>query len=134
MQIRHGYDLAGNRIYREDVLAAAQGTPVHLDELYAYDGLHRLDKLQRGNVNTSALTLSSESWEEEWLLDPLGNWTGYDQEVNNADTLNQSRTHDEANEITAITGGSWTTPVHDPSGNMTTIPQPNDPANGYTAT
>ena len=39
-QTQHGYDYAGNRTYREDVLAATNSK--NHDEFYTYDGLQRL--------------------------------------------------------------------------------------------
>ncbi len=47
VRIKHGYDYAGNRVYREDTVSKAQGTPVYLDEYYTYDGLDRLTNLDR---------------------------------------------------------------------------------------
>jgi len=51
--------------------------------------------------------------------------------------LNQTRTTNAANEITAITestGPAWIDPAYDAAGNMTTIPQPADLTAGYTGT
>jgi len=51
--------------------------------------------------------------------------------------LNQTRTVNAANEITAITestGPAWIDPAYDAAGNMTTIPQPADLTAGYTGT
>jgi hypothetical protein len=48
-----------------------------------------------------------------------------------------ARTASEVNEITNITnttGASWSIPAYDPAGNMTSIPQPDDPTLSYTAT
>jgi YD repeat-containing protein len=47
--------------------------------------------------------------------------------------LDQDRTHNKVNETTAITatvGDDWTDPVHDRSGNMTTLPKPSSPTDG----
>jgi hypothetical protein len=38
--VDYGYDYAGNRRWRENVVAATNGKD--LDEFYTYDGLHRL--------------------------------------------------------------------------------------------
>ncbi|OYV78542.1 MAG: hypothetical protein B7Z73_19610, partial [Planctomycetia bacterium 21-64-5] len=51
-RIQHGYDLASNRIWRKNTVAEAAG--VYLDELYAYDGLYRLARLDRGQLNSSS--------------------------------------------------------------------------------
>ncbi len=38
-----------------------------------------------------------------------------------------------SSDITESTGPAWVTPAYDPSGNMTTIPKPADPTQGFTA-
>ncbi len=51
-------------------------------------------------------------------------------------SLVQNRTANPVNEITDITestGPAWVTPAYDPAGNMTTIPKPADPTQGFTA-
>ena len=39
-RFKYGHDRAGNRLWKENDVAANLGTPVHLDELYDYDGCH----------------------------------------------------------------------------------------------
>ncbi|HLA84487.1 MAG TPA: RHS repeat-associated core domain-containing protein [Thermoguttaceae bacterium] len=144
VQIGHGYDLAGNRIWREDVKAAAAS--VDLDEFYTYDGLHRVKNLDRGALDEGKTAVSgTPAWEEDWSLDELGNWNGYDQKTSGTTTLDQGRLHNKANEIdndnnhanqpsgsiTASTGTNWADPTHDAAGNMTTIPK-QSPALAYT--
>ena len=66
-----------------------------------------------------------------------GNWSNLIQKSSGTTDLDQDRTHNAANEITAITattGTNWADPAHDAAGNMTTIPKPSDLVNGYTAT
>ena len=48
VQIKHGYDRVGNRLYREDVAATAASKS--FDELYAYDGMNQLIDMQRGKL------------------------------------------------------------------------------------
>ena len=65
--------------------------------------------------------------------------TEYQQDTDGDGTWNliQSRTSNKVNEITNITetvGTSWTTPVYNKSGNMVTLPTPNNPTTSYTAT
>ncbi|HLA85370.1 MAG TPA: RHS repeat-associated core domain-containing protein, partial [Thermoguttaceae bacterium] len=144
VQIGHGYDLAGNRIYREDVQAAA--TSVDLDEFYTYDGLHRVKNLDRGALDEGKTAISgTPAWEEDWSLDELDNWNDYLQKTGGSTQLDQSRLHNKANEIdddnnhanqpsgsiTATTGTNWADPTHDAAGNMTTIPK-QSPALAYT--
>jgi hypothetical protein len=65
--------------------------------------------------------------EEDFTLDPTGNWADYLQKTSGSTDLDQDRTHNEVNEttdITETTGPAWVTPVHDRAGNMTTAPNP----------
>lgn len=133
-RIKYGYDRASNRIWREDVVADAAGK--HFDELYDYDGLHRLKEMQRGSLNTNKDAVTNLQFEQCWSLDAVGNWDNFrtDDTGNGSWDLNQSRTSNEVNEITDITestGPSWVTPAYDPAGNMTTVPQPADPTSFY---
>ena len=75
--------------------------------------------------------------EEDWSLDPLGNWSNFIQKSSGTTDLNQSRLVNKVNEITDFTetvGPSWITPAYDRNGNMTTIPKPADPTTSFTAT
>jgi hypothetical protein len=54
-RVKHGYDYAGNRLWREDMVAAAQVPVKHHDEFYTYDGLLRLTKADRGDLNVRTL-------------------------------------------------------------------------------
>ena len=49
VRIKHGYDRAGNRLYREDAVARANG--LDMDEAYTYDGLYQLKTFVRGALN-----------------------------------------------------------------------------------
>ena len=75
--------------------------------------------------------------EEDWTLDPLGNWSNFVQKTSGTTDLDQSRTVNRVNEISDITettGPSWVSPAYDRNGNMTTIPKPADPTASFTAT
>jgi len=125
-QYRYGYDRAGNRLYRENTTTTGK------DEFHGYDAINRLIAFDRGDLNAGKTAISGTPVrEEDWTLDPLGNWPGYVQKTSGTTDLDQSRTHNEVNEITAIaatTGTDWADPVHDRAGNMTTIPKPSSPA------
>ncbi len=128
----YGYDRASNRLYRENALTTAR------DELYGYDQVNRLVEFARGelNANKDGIT-GTPAREEDWSLDMTGNWPGYVQKTSGSTDLDQARTHNPVNEITAITaatGTNWADPVHDRNGNMTTIPKPANLADGLTAT
>ena len=124
VRIDHGYDYAGNRVYREDTVSKGQGTPVYLDEFYTYDGLNELTSLNRGQLNVGKTAITgTAAKEEDWTLDALGNWTGYVQKTAGSTDLNQARTFNAANETTQI-DSSTTHVAHDAAGNMTKLPKP----------
>ena len=133
-EINYTYDYAGNRTSREDVLAATNS--VDIDQTYDYDDLHRLKGFKEGNLVAGAIT-GTPAKAKDWTLDPLGNWGTFVEKAAGTTTLNQTRTHNDANELGAIaasTGTNWADGECDAAGNMKTIPKPNDLANGYTAT
>ncbi|MBX3452388.1 MAG: hypothetical protein KF777_22720 [Planctomycetaceae bacterium] len=136
-RIQYGYDRAGNRIWRKNVVAASLSQ--EFDELYSYDAVHRLNDMARGTLNGSRTALTSSTFGQCWTLDATGNWQGFREDDTGDGTwdLVQSRASNPVNEITAISetsGPSWVTPTYSAAGNMTTLPQPNDPIQGYTAT
>jgi YD repeat-containing protein len=122
-QIQYGYDRASNRTWRKD------GVLTGYDELYAYDGLYRLNDQKRGTLNGTQTAITSGTFEQQWGLDATGNWKTFKQDNDGNGTweLNQTRTANKANEITGITnsvGAAWATPTYDPAGNMIGIPNP----------
>ena len=127
VRIKHGYDRAGNRLWREDPVAAANGK--NFDELYSYDGIYQLKTLDRGdlNANHDALTGGTKNFAESWSLDMTGNWAMYkkDDDGNGTWDLDQIRTHNAANEIAQIAGSSSHV-AQDRAGNMTKCPKPTD--------
>ena len=117
---------------------------MNLDEYYSYDGLNRLTDSKRGLLATSggtvtlppSLATGTKTFEEQWTLDALGNFSNFKQGGAGTWTLDQDRQHDTTNALTGFTtnqGTPWATPAYDAAGNMTTMPQPNNPANSYTA-
>ena len=119
----YGYNQAGNRLWKENVVAGDQS--VDLDELYSYDELSQLLATERGRLvfddpNPGDVSLVDEVFGQEWSLDGLGNWVAFDD-----DGDAQTRQTNAANEITAITGGS-VTPAYDAAGNMISGPSPLD--------
>jgi len=131
---QYGYDQNSNRVWKANVV----GTPVvsgGLDEGYAYDNLNRLTQMQRGTLSGGVITGTPVA-EQDWTLDPLGNWNGFVTKASGTTTLNQTRTQNPVNEITAIGGTpAWATPpAYDPAGNMTSFPQSASPSSAFTAT
>ena len=91
----YGYDRAGNRLYREHCVPSAK------DEFYTYDGVYQLTVSQRGDLNAGKTAISgTPAREEDFTLDPTGNWSAYVQKTNGTTDLNQSRNHNVVNEIT----------------------------------
>ena len=111
---KYGYDRASNRLWRENHVSKNLGTPVYLDEFYTYDGLNRLKNFDRGQLNVGKTAITgTPSAEEDWTLDPLGNWSSYVQKTSGTTDLGQSRSVNKVNEISNITettGPAWRTP------------------------
>ena len=123
----YGNDDSGNRQWQEDPVASANSS--HLDMLYAYDGLNRLTAYDRGDINGTHTAITTLAFAQDWELDQLNNWSAFDEDTDGdtTDDLEQDRTHNDANEITAITattGANWVDPTYDGAGNMITGPTP----------
>ncbi|PQO43818.1 hypothetical protein C5Y93_21770 [Blastopirellula marina] len=137
VHLKYGYDRESNRTHREDLVAQAYGK--NFDELYEYDGLHRLKKFHRGRLTVDNQTITSPTLQQGWVLDATGNWQNFTQN-DQADanrTLDQQRLANRVNEITQIArtvGQQWATPEYDKNGNMTTIPQLEEPTATYKGT
>jgi len=133
-RIKYGHDYAGSRVYRDiDASIYAANTK---DQAWTYDGLHRLKTSDEGTLSGSTIS-GTPAKEQDWSLDLLGNWSNFVAKTAGSTDLNQTRTVNAANEITAITestGPAWIDPAYDAAGNMTTIPQPADLTAGYTGT
>src|SRR5690606_1812737 len=71
--------------------------------------------------------ISSKNFAESWALDMTGNWPTFQQDTDGDGTwdLDQSRTHNAANELTQI-AGSTAHVAEDRDGNMTRIPKPDN--------
>lgn len=137
VHLKYGYDLASNRTYREDLVAKSYGN--HFDEMYEYDGVHRLKDFHRGELTNNNQTITNLTLQQGWELDCTGNWDNFTQE-DTADPnqdLDQQRAQNRVNEITNIArtvGANWATPEYDKNGNMSVIPQPKEMESTYQAT
>lgn len=94
--------------------------------------------MQRGTLTGTPPTgiSGTPAKEEDWTLDPTGNWSEYIQKTSGTTDLDQTRTANKVNEITGIsetTGPSWVDPAYDAAGNTTTFPQGDDPTQAFTA-
>ncbi|MCE9604974.1 MAG: hypothetical protein K8U03_08740 [Planctomycetia bacterium] len=133
-RVKYTYDRNGNRTSRKNAVATGGN-----DELYRYDELDRLKNLARGTLTGGAAPIVSPQAGEAWKLDATGNWNGYASLdlVDSTNTVEQNRSANQANEITAITaevGLVWAQPLYDRAGNMISLPQPKVPTEGYAAT
>jgi RHS repeat-associated protein len=138
-RVQHGYDRAGNRLWRQCPVATAAGQA--FDELYPYDGVNQLRSFQRGSLagGQTAIATGSENFAQQWTLDATGNWVEFQEDDTGSGTwnLDQTRTHDTANEIAsfaATAGPTWAQPAYDHAGNMTLLPQPAAPTASFTCT
>ena len=124
-RFRYKYDAAGNRTWREAMDNQAFGG-AYYSEYYVYDGLNRLTDMKRGQLTGTPYTgvAGTASRQETFGLSGIGNWNSYTVLLSGSATLNQTRTHNKANEITSIAQGNgqpaWTSPTYDAAGNMTT--------------
>ncbi|MCG6156975.1 hypothetical protein [Rubinisphaera margarita] len=100
----------------------------HFNELHGNDQINRLKNLQRGTLSGQKDGITDKSFAECWSLDPTGNWKKYLKDTNDAGTwnLNQFRTNNTVNEITALTnsaGPNWAVAEYDRNGNMISTPK-----------
>jgi len=106
-RFQYGYDLLGNRLFRDNLVNAAFG------ELYGYDAMTQLVSFDRGTLNGPKTGLTgAASRAQDWDYDAVGN---FDSVTTNGTA--QTRTANAQNEITGI--GGLTTPTYDANGNMT---------------
>lgn len=119
-RVQYGYDRASIRQWRCNPVAATGQ-----DEFYTNDGLHQLGQLQRGTLNSgmpkTGIT-GTVAREEGFTYDPTGNWSAYLTKTAGTTDLSQTRTHNRANEMTALDSSSSLL-GYDLAGNMTTTPQ-----------
>jgi RHS repeat-associated protein len=125
-RFKYTFSRASNRLTRQNVVAATL-----FDEQYVYDNLYEVTNRKLGTLSGGVIT-GTPVEEEQFSFDPTGNWPTYLTKANGTTTLNQTRTAQKANEITAISGGI--TPVYDANGNMTTMPDVGTWALGQTIT
>jgi YD repeat-containing protein len=103
----YGYDRAGNRTYKENLVDPARS------EVYTNDNLGRLASFARGTLNAAKDGVTgTASRSQSWAYDALGNWDAV-----TTDGATQARTANRRNEVTGISG--QTTPTYDANGNLT---------------
>ena len=98
----YGYDNEGNKFYEQNLWNTNRS------EAYAYDPNYRLTNWLVGPFLNGSVPVPNSS--QQWQLDPLGNWSTW---VSNG--VVQVRSHNDANEITAILTNSIS---YDANGNI----------------
>jgi RHS repeat-associated protein len=133
-RIKNGYEQAGLRYWREDPVAAASGK--NFDESYSHEFMSRLQIFWRGDLDAAktGIVSGTKTRDDMWGYDAVGNINWYREDSNGdgfPELIQSTRTHNKANEITAITQSvpaapapSWPVPTYDRNGNTITMPQP----------
>ena len=128
-RVQYGYTQASLKQWRHNPVAAT--LTKKQDDYYNYDGLYQIGQRDRGALNTNRTAISgTPEQEEDWTYDPTGNWDTYQRKAAGLTTVDQTRTHNEANEIETLDGLSAPL-AYDPAGNMTEIPIGEIPADGH---
>lgn len=134
---QYTYDRVSNRMTRD---VTPNSPPSGRDEYYVYDNLHRLTKINRGNLSGGQITDANANFTQNWdTLESQGNWRSWIEDTNGGGaggSTTQARTHNKANEVLTATGNSpaWVAPAHDLAGNLTTVPQPGAESTANTLT
>jgi RHS repeat-associated protein len=113
-RFKYGYSEASNRLWRQNPVASGGG----FDEQYEYDGLYQVYDRALGTL--WGITIPAPVQEEQFTYDPTGNWSQYELLESGTVVEDQTREHQQSNEITEINGSSATV-GYDANGNMTTL-------------
>ena len=116
-RIQYGYDRAGNRTWRKNLVA-----PENQDQHYLYDPLYQVTAAARGNLNLNQTAIGGiPAQRQTFTYGPTGNWERYTTAENGVEVLNQNRILNQANQIVQI-DGSNTGLLYDRAGNATQMP------------
>ena len=121
--IQYGYDAASRRTWRKDLTPHADDQH---DRAYTYDALSQVKSAEVGalNLNESGISGVPEQ-SESWTYDETGNWLAYEKDEDGTTSIDQSRRHNESNQITVI-DGNGSDISHDLNGNTTLLPTGDD--------
>jgi RHS repeat-associated protein len=117
-RFQYGYDRDGNVLYKSNLVNAVFSELYHANGSgNGYDLLNQLTAFARGalsDTNGDGVpdTVASPGHSQSWSLDALGNFSGV-----TTDGTTQTRTHNQQNEITSISGQGAVT--YDSNGNLT---------------
>ncbi len=116
-RIQYGYDRAGNRTWRKNLVA-----PENQDQHYLYDPLYQVTAAARGNLNLNQTAIGGiPAQRQTFSYDPTGNWDRYTTTEDGVEVLDQTRIHNQANQITQIDGSNVGL-LYDRAGNATQMP------------
>ncbi len=109
-RFQYGFDRNDNRQYRKNAINAVFSELYHANGASnGYDPLNQITNFQRGTLNgTNDSITGTPSATNAWTMDAMGNFGTVGP---------QTRTHNQQNQITSISG--LTTPTYDANGNMT---------------
>jgi RHS repeat-associated protein len=138
-QYTYTYDSASNRLTRK--VGSTAVPAVKRDDFFAYDGLNRLTKQNRGQLAGAPLTIAdaSANFSQKWTLESEGNWRQLQVAPTGGGTYSfvQNRATNAANEIdtdandanaagaslSGSGGGDWIDPTYDKAGNLVSGPK-----------
>ncbi|MBL8801042.1 MAG: hypothetical protein JNN27_03540 [Planctomycetes bacterium] len=116
-----GYDRNSNVTQQDDLIYGG------LDAKYTNDGLNRLTRAHEGTLSSGSIT--SPTRDQQWTLSQTGNWNRDKVDLNgdgdylDADELDDTRTHNAVNELTARDTNTSSPAefsfTYDAAGNMT---------------
>jgi len=101
----YGHDSVGNRIWSENLVTANKS------ELFAFDNADRLTSFKTGTLNGSKTAIITPTYTQDWNLDQIGNWAGF-----NDNGVNSTNTFSNTHEMTQFKG---ITNTFDNNGNLT---------------
>ena len=121
--IQYGYDAASRRTWRKDLTPHADDQH---DRAYTYDALSQVKSAEVGTLNLNESGISGvPEQSESWTYDETGNWLAYEKDEDGTTSIDQSRRHNESNQITVI-DGTGTGISHNLNGNTTLLPTGDD--------
>ncbi|MDF1812730.1 MAG: hypothetical protein P1V20_10965 [Verrucomicrobiales bacterium] len=120
-RIQYGYDRSSQRTWRKNIAA-----PSGQDEHYQYDDLYQVTDFARGNINLNQTAIGGiPDYEQNFTYDPTGNRDRYTTHEDGSEVLDQTRAHNQDNQITQI-DGSNTGILYDRAGNALQMPPDKD--------